>query len=88
MTLRCPQCRTRRTTYAAMQDHIRASGHQLCQCGGYHYPHRPESTYCERNPSAPYWHAARAGATEAELDDMEMCIVWHTPGRPFTKWRD
>lgn len=34
--LRCPECRSRRTTYKSMQLHIKASGHKLCTCGGYH----------------------------------------------------
>lgn len=46
---RCPQCRTRRATYASLLDHVKASGHRLCLCGGYPYKHRPDSPCCVEN---------------------------------------
>ena len=41
--IRCPQCRTRRASYASMMAHVKASGHKLCDCGGYHFPQQPYS---------------------------------------------
>lgn len=64
---RCPECRTRRATYAAMQDHIRASEHRVCTCEGYHYAHRPGSPCCEHHRDASVHRAIRAGDTEARI---------------------
>ena len=49
MTVRCPECRTRRATFVAMLRHVSATGHKVCDCGhGRHYPHRPGSAGCVR----------------------------------------
>lgn len=61
MTLRCPECRTRRATYASMARHIAASNHKLCHCGGYWHPHRHKSPCCEGNPRATVYRAIREG---------------------------
>ena len=81
--LRCPECRSRRTTFKAMQAHIKATGHKLCHCGGYHYAHRPMSPFCEANPKAGYHHAHRHGADSETLWDVLLDMVLNTPGRPF-----
>ena len=85
MTLRCPECRSRRATWQAMQAHLKATKHKLCTCGGYHYAHRPQSPFCQANPNAAYFHAWRAGATPEELEEIMLDIVLTTPGRPLTK---
>jgi hypothetical protein len=53
-----------------MQKHIATSDHKLCNCGGYHYPHRPESACCEQNASGMYLQASRAGASDDELMEI------------------
>lgn len=84
--LRCPECRTRRATYASMQRHIQGSDHKLCTCGGYHYAHRPGSPYCEHNPMAPALQASRAGTSDEEVQEIMIDIAWSTPGRPLKRW--
>ena len=77
MTLRCPQCRTRRATYATMARHIATTGHKLCQCGGYWYAHRPGSSCCEGNPRASLNRALREGCEPmTALADW----AWDAPG--------
>lgn len=61
--IRCPQCRTRRASYASMMAHVKASGHKLCDCGGYHFPHREGSPCCHSNPMSALHAAASAGTT-------------------------
>lgn len=84
--LRCPECRSRRTTYASMQRHIQASGHKLCKCGGYHYAHRPGSPFCEHNPMAPALHAWRAGASADEVLEIKIEIALTVAGKPLKVW--
>ena len=72
--LRCPECRSRRTTFKAMQLHIKASGHKLCGCGGYHYPHRPGSPYCEKNPDSERLRAIRGGADDGEIAFLGLAL--------------
>ena len=90
---RCPQCRTRRATFVGILDHIEKSGHELCGCGGYHYPHRPNSPLCDRNGMATYNRAVKAGATEEELLDISidmiietMNLIWVKPKKLLTSW--
>lgn len=85
---RCPACRTRRVSFPLLLRHCAETGHRTCCCGGYHHPHRPGSPCCHLNPMSPVYIAMRAGADEAELREIEMDIVFHTEGRPFTRWRD
>lgn len=66
--MRCPECRTTRKFYVAYQAHLASSGHSLCNCGGYHFKHRPGSTYCERNPLSGAYLASRYGCTDAEFN--------------------
>lgn len=70
MILRCPECRTRRKDYGLFTQHLRASGHRLCGCGGYHYAHRPGSPYCYANPLSALLHADLQGV---EGDDLARC---------------
>ena len=64
---RCPDCRTRRKDYKLFTQHLRDSGHRLCNCGGYHYSHRKGSTYCYENPMSAIRHADRQGADDDDL---------------------
>lgn len=79
MPVRCPDCRTRRVSFVAMLKHIDATGHSVCTCGGYPYPHRPRSTYCELNPLSGAWLAERNGASAAEVDDILRRITQPCP---------
>lgn len=38
----------------------------VCDCGGYHFPHRHKSGVCYDSSRADYYHAVRAGVPEAE----------------------
>lgn len=84
--LRCPECRSRRTTYQAMQRHVKATGHKLCTCGGYHYAHRPGSPFCESNPRSAYYLALRADEPDEVLLEILVDMAWSLPGRPLTKY--
>lgn len=86
MTLRCPECRSRRATYASMLLHVKATGHKLCQCGGYHYAHRPGSPFCEKNPRSGYYQALRAGEPDEVLLDILLDMALTHPGKPLTKY--
>lgn len=82
---RCPGCRTRRKDWGLFTAHVRESGHRLCTCGGYHYAHRPGSTYCERNPMCDLHRASRAGAdadTLAEIHaELALEAAWEGRGQ-------
>lgn len=76
MTLRCPECRTRRTTYALMAAHRLTTGHGWCTCA--HVPfegglgkHRPGTIGCIRHPMAGLHMAMRGGASDEELARIE-----------------
>jgi hypothetical protein len=86
MLFRCPDCRTRRKDYGLFTKHIKSTGHTLCRCGGYHYQHRPGSKLCERNPLSDVHLAARTGATDEELDEIQMHCLWNKPGTPMRQW--
>ncbi|MDP1688033.1 hypothetical protein [Hydrogenophaga sp.] len=78
---RCPECRTRRQDYGLFTRHVRESGHRACNCGGYHYAHRPGSPYCTRNPMADVLIASRQGESAETCMDIAADIAWSTPGR-------
>lgn len=79
---RCPECRTWRATYKAMQDHIKKHKHFPCTCGGYHYKHRRGSPYCEHNPRAAFLHAARAeDLNDEQLMELLIDIIWDSDGK-------
>lgn len=86
MSARCLCCRTRRATFTSLVAHVKATGHKACTCGGYHYPHRPFSRYCDQNPMADAWRASRDGATEEQLADITLEIALTRPGRPLKVW--
>lgn len=83
MTLRCPECRSRRASYNTLVAHVKASGHKLCHCLGYKYPHRPGSPYCDHNRMAPANRAAREGVEGQDLLDIALECVLHNRGRPY-----
>lgn len=89
---RCPACRTRRKLFTSMLEHIKVTGHALCDCGGggfYHYKHRPGSPLCAANPMMEVELALRTpGVTDEELQEIELACVLENPGKPFTAWRD
>ena len=86
MTLRCLACRTRRATFTSLVAHVKYSGHKPCTCGGYHYPHRPFSRFCDQNPMADVWRARRDGATEEQVNDIAMEVALTRPGRQLKVW--
>lgn len=86
MTVRCLCCRTRRATFTSLVAHVKATGHKVCGCGGYLYPHRPFSRYCDANPMADVYRAARDGATKEQLNDIALEIALTRPGRPMKVW--
>lgn len=79
MILRCPDCRTRRTTRGLFTRHVQATGHKLCRCGGYHYAHRPGSPLCAYNPLSALRLADRDGADEDDLIRCALYIISETP---------
>lgn len=79
MTLRCPQCRSRRATFATLRAHLAASGHQLCGCGGYHFRHRPGSPFCQVNPLSPLRETARHDGTAADLLRCARALIEEFP---------
>ncbi|UZZ64546.1 hypothetical protein [Curvibacter phage PCA1] len=81
MLFRCPACRTRRSDYKLFTQHLRTSGHKLCNCGGYHYAHRPGSPFCEQNPMGDVLVAARYGATDDELLDIAAEVAFTKQGK-------
>lgn len=86
MTLRCPACRTRRATFTSLLEHIQASGHKLCYCGGYHHPHRPTGGCCEQN----VWGALRQAQRRGDPLDTQMeiaaDIAFEARGKPMKEW--
>jgi hypothetical protein len=71
--LRCAVCRTRRTTFAAMVEHERATGHKRpCDCGGYPYPHREGSQLCAAHP---YVTLNRARHAQASAEDLMEAMI-------------
>lgn len=84
---RCPDCRTRRKDWGLFTQHLHASGHRLCDCGGYHYKHRPGSPYCHGNPMSAVLHALRDGASDEQVAEIEIEVATTHPGKPFRRWR-
>jgi len=80
MLFRCPSCRTRRQSYALFSQHLKTSGHKLCNCGGYHYAHRLGSPFCEANPMGDVYIAARSGCSDDELADIAALCAFEKPG--------
>jgi hypothetical protein len=82
---RCPVCGTRRRT---LQQLIGHADHTPCTCGGYHYPHRPGSPYCDQGPESGVLRALRDGwaPTADELLDAQIDATFTTQGRPLKRW--
>ena len=82
MLFRCPDCRTRRRDFGLFTQHIKATGHALCRCGGYHYSHRPGSPFCFANTAADVNHASRAGEPPDVLADIALSVALAGRGKP------
>ena len=74
--LRCPHCRTRRSTWQLMAQHLKAHPECApCDCGGYGWKnggtlHRRGSTYCLKRWDGPANVASRAGASDTEVQQL------------------
>lgn len=79
MALRCPGCRSRRASFSSMQAHIAASGHALCGCGAFHYPHRPGSSCCILNPLSALHDASRRHTEDDDLRRIAQAIIQDHP---------
>lgn len=62
-----------------LKRHIAATGHRVCICGGYHYPHRPGSPYCTKNPLSIMYLAARSGEPEESLARLARTVAAEEP---------
>lgn len=62
-----------------IQRHIQATGHRVCVCGGYHYPHRPGSPCCVANPLSIMYLAARSGEPQESLVRLARTIAAEEP---------
>lgn len=85
---RRPQCGTRRPDYRLLLQHCATHDHKLCDCGGYHFKHRPGSPCCNKNPMAAVHQALRDGASVEEAADIELDIVLFGKGKEFAKWKN
>jgi hypothetical protein len=65
---RCPQCRTRRTSWVSMLKHMADKDHRAHHCAGYWFPHRCGGGACEESPKAEYYSLLRQGASKAEAE--------------------
>ena len=70
-----------------MVKHCADHDHKVCDCGGYHYKHRPGSPCCKVNPMSPVHTALREGATSQEARDIEDDVLWFGRGKPMNDWR-
>lgn len=86
MSCRCPACRTRRSTYQSLQQHLHSSGHKVCTCGGYHYPHRPFSKFCSANPLSDAHEAWRRGESQEVIDEIVVEVALTRHLRPLKVW--
>jgi hypothetical protein len=81
--LRCNECRTRRATFTALLLHRAAHKEcRPCDCGGYHFSHRPGSPYCYKNPTAEVRHALRRGEDDEVILDILIDIAFR-PQKPY-----
>lgn len=78
---RCPQCRTRRKDFKLFTQHLKESGHKLCNCGGYHYAHRPGSPLCVQNPMSEVLEAKRRGEGMDVLLEIAAHCAWEHKGK-------
>jgi len=78
--LRCDICRTRRSSFMALLVHRKAHPEcKPCECGGYHFKHRPGSPYCYKNPNAELRHALRACEDDEAI--IDTLIEWALDGK-------
>lgn len=84
MTVRCPDCRTRRATFVSMLKHVAETGHKHCGCGGYPWKHRPGSPCCEQNRLATL-HRAEREQTLTDEEHLELTIdcLLGPVGKPY-----
>ena len=87
MRFRCPECRTRRTSFVLLLKHCADRSHGVCRCGGYHHPHRAGSRFCDANVMSPVWRLMREDAHDELIEDVMLEIVLTTPGKPMNEWR-
>jgi hypothetical protein len=59
--------------------HVRDSGHRACDCGGYHYKHRPGSPYCHSNPLSLLRHVLRSEEDDAAITGLAANITQERP---------
>lgn len=83
--LRCPQCRTRRTSGHAMALHRLKCIRPLCTCEGVPFEgglaaHRPGTVGCDQHPMAGLHRAERYGATPEQLQEIERELLARRPG--------
>jgi hypothetical protein len=70
--LRCNHCRTRRSDRKLLFTHLLKHPECApCQCGGYHFPHRSGSAFCEANANCFPNRASREGATDLEVAEIK-----------------
>lgn len=79
---RCPECGTRRTDFTLYVLHCMRCPRKTCDCGAYHYPHRPGSKCCVHNPLSVLHNAARAGESSDVLQEIAADIGFDHPGTP------
>ena len=83
--LRCNECRTRRSCFTSLLAHRKAHPEcKPCNCGGYHFAHRPGSPYCYKNPNAELRHALRACEDDEAILDVLMDWALDNKGKPYT----
>lgn len=85
MTLRCPECRTRRVDPHLMALHRLTCVRPLCSCEGVPFvrglgSHRPGTYGCDHHPFAGLHRAERRGESPAELARIEATIRASLPG--------
>jgi hypothetical protein len=83
--LRCPNCRTRRTDPRKMAEHVAQCLQDSCSCEGVPFErglgtHRKGTRGCMHHPLAGLDRAARHGASDSELANIERRIRAELPG--------
>lgn len=83
---RCPQCGTRRATFVSLIKHMETSGHEPCRCGGYAWPHRLGSKLCDAHPRVVVNRAIAADASDEDIMDAELDVIWDSAGEPMLQF--
>ena len=76
-TKKCKACGHNRFYF----DKERATPVKPCTCFGYHFPHRPGSPCCEKNPLCNSNRARRMGVSGEELLEMIVEDAFENPGK-------